>query len=83
MNDIFNYFFGPVDKIYCNLYLIFTITSLLVLIWVFSMEIYLIIKNRKALKFSMVRNGVLLLVNMFVVYILNRIMYNMCMKTML
>jgi hypothetical protein len=45
-------------------------------------EIFFLFKHYKTLDFKMIMNGVLLLVNAFLAYMVNRLLYTMCVKSL-
>jgi hypothetical protein len=83
MSDFMNKFFGPLSKEYCNYFLFLSMFFFFVLIVVFFMDLFWIYKNFKSFDIRMFTGGVLLLVNIFIVYFVNRLLYTMCSKALM
>jgi hypothetical protein len=75
-------YFGPLDKSSCVYFLIFSVLFFIMLVFAFIAEIYYTIKNFRQLNFRIVYNGLLLLLNFWLVYFVNRLMYTMCTKSL-
>ena len=75
-------FFGPLDKAACNYFLVISAFFLFLLIMGFLSEVVYLVKNYRDLRFRTVLAGVVLLFNSFLAYFVNRILYNMCNKTL-
>ena len=52
------------------------------LVFAFIAEMYYTITNFRQLNFRIVYNGLLLLLNFWLVYFVNRLMYTMCSKSL-
>jgi hypothetical protein len=75
-------YFGPLDKSSCVYFLILSVLFFIMLVFAFIAEIYYTIKNFRQLNFRIVYNGLLLLLNFWLVYFVNRLMYTMCAKSL-
>ena len=82
MAELFENFFGPLDKSACGYFLIISIIFFIGLIILLSSELFYIIKNFRTINFRMITNGVLILFNIFLAYFVNRLLYNMCTKSL-
>ena len=82
MSDFMSSYFGPLDKSSCVYFLIFSVLFFIMLVFAFIAEIYYTIKNFRQLNFRIVYNGLLLLLNFWLVYFVNRLMYTMCTKSL-
>ena len=82
MANLMNFFFGPLNKEYCLYFyvlsIIFGITFLLLAIGV----LIAIIKDYKKIDLKIGFNLILLLINAFLVYFVNRLLYSMCSKSL-
>jgi hypothetical protein len=83
MSDFMNKFFGPLSKEYCAYFLVLSMFFFIVLIVVFFMDLFWIYKNFKSFDIRMFTGGVLLLINIFIVYFVNRLLYTMCSKALM
>jgi hypothetical protein len=82
MSDFMSAYFGPLDKSSCVYFLILSVLFFIMLVFAFIAEIYYTIKNFRQLNFRIVYNGLLLLLNFWLVYFVNRLMYTMCAKSL-
>ena len=82
MANLMNFFFGPLNKEYCLYFyvlsIIFGITFLLLVIGV----LIVIIKDYKKIDLKIGFNLILLLINAFLVYFVNRLLYSMCSRSL-
>lgn len=82
MAELFANFFGPLDKNACVYFLIISVIFFITLILVLGSEALFIVNNFSKLNFRMISNGVLILFNIFLAYFVNRLLYNMCAKSL-
>lgn len=82
MNSLANTFFGPLDKNACVYFLIIAVVFFISLILILIHEIFYIIQNYNKLNFKMLIKSFFALFNTFVGYFINRLLYNMCMKSL-
>jgi hypothetical protein len=75
-------YFGPLDKSSCVYFLIVSVLFFIMLVFAFIAEMYYTITNFRQLNFRIVYNGLLLLLNFWLVYFVNRLMYTMCSKSL-
>jgi hypothetical protein len=83
--NIKNMFFGPLGKESCNFFLFISVIAFFTMIvFAISLLFYIIymMKKRESITSLHVTNGCLVLFNLFMSYFINRIFYNMCIKTM-
>ena len=82
MSDFMSTYFGPLDKSSCIYFLVLSMLFFGMLVFVLIAEIYYTITNFRQLNFRIVYNGLLLLLNFWLVYFVNRLMYTMCSKSL-
>ena len=82
MSDFMSAYFGPLDKSSCSYFLFLSVIFFGILVFALIAEIYYTITNFKQLNFRIVYNGLLLLLNLWLVYFVNRLMYTMCTKSL-
>jgi hypothetical protein len=82
MSDFMSTYFGPLDKSSCVYFLIVSVLFFIMLVFAFIAEMYYTITNFRQLNFRIVYNGLLLLLNFWLVYFVNRLMYTMCSKSL-
>jgi len=82
MSNSLSFIYGPLDKGSCVYFLALTIMFFITLVITFFIEIFLLIKNRKNISFSVVTRGILILFNIFIAYFVNRLFYSMCNKSL-
>ena len=75
-------YFGPLSKDACNLYLIFGMFGLIMMILTVITGFFFLVKNFKKLNFMMVANFLVLFFSYFLIYFSNRLLYTICMKTL-
>ena len=83
MSNFMNKFFGPLSKEYCTYFLILSMFFFFVLIAAFCMDLFWIYKNFKSFDSKIFTGGVLMLINIFIVYFVNRLLYTMCSKSLM
>lgn len=74
--------YGPLDKEACIYFSILTIFFFIVLVFALFAELFYLIKNYKNVTGRHVVSGILILFNMFVAYFVNRLLYNMCSRSL-
>ncbi len=74
MQDLMDFFFGPLGTEYCGIFFVYTIFSLITLIISIVMTVISVFKRR----FNWTSIG-LIVVN-FILYIQLRLLYNMCLS---
>ena len=82
MSDL-NSLFGPLDKNACLYFFIITCFFFIVLVLTLIGELLYIVKHYKTLNMKMFTSGILIWVNIFLAYFVNRLMYTMCMKSLM
>ena len=81
MANIMNMFFGPLNKDACLYFYFLSILFGISFIFI-ALSIFLyIIKNYSKMDLKVGFNLVLLLINAFLVYFVNRLLYTMCSKS--
>ena len=74
--------FGPLNKEWCNYFLFLSMIMYAIFIVAIFSEAYFIFKHYKTLNFRNMMNGFLLLINAFLAYMVNRLLYSMCVKSL-
>ncbi len=82
MSDFMTTLFGPLNKEWCNYFLFLSMLMYVLFVIAILTEIFFLFKHYKTLDFKMILNGVLLLVNAFLAYMVNRLLYTMCVKSL-
>ena len=75
-------YFGPLNKNACVYFLIISVIFFVALILVLFSELLYIVQHFRTLNLRMITNGVLILFNIFIAYFVNRLLYNMCTKSL-
>jgi len=79
-NSFMNKYFGPLPRDYCIYFYIMSIMfGILLALSAVSMAIYIVTHLNK-LRMPFVINGMLVLFNLFLGYIANRLLHTMCVK---
>lgn len=79
-NSFMNKYFGPLPRDYCIYFYIMSIMfGILLALSAVSMTIYIVTHLNK-LRMPFVINGMLVLFNLFLGYIANRLLHTMCVK---
>lgn len=82
MSNLLSTFFGPLDKSACLYFLLLSILAFITLIIIIIFATVTLIKNPNKFDYKMIINGVLAFINIFLVYFVNRLMYTMCIKSL-
>lgn len=82
MSDFMTMLFGPLSKEWCNYFLFLSMIMYFVFIVAIISEVYFIFKNYKTLTGRNILNGVFMLINAFLAYMVNRLLYTMCIKSL-
>ncbi len=72
-----NYIFGPLSEKYCVYFLIMSILAFVVLVLVGIVEVHWLLTHPKW-NFRVVFSGLVILLNLFLVYFVNRLFYSKC-----
>lgn len=82
MSNFVSNFFGPLDKKSCSYFLFLTIFFFIALTFALFAEFVFLIKNFRQLDLRIFTNEILLLLNFFIMYFVNRLLYTMCSKSL-
>jgi hypothetical protein len=82
MSGLMNTFFGPLSKDSCVYFLILSMIFFFFLIALLFSGIVFLMKKGKNLDSKMVFHGVLIFLNLFLAYFVNRLFYTMCSKSL-
>jgi hypothetical protein len=78
----FSSIYGPLDKQSCMYFLFLTIVFFIVLVLTLLSEIFFLIKNYKNITRGNIVTGLLMIINIFILYFVNRLFYNMCVRSL-
>ena len=82
MSDFMTTYFGPLNKVWCDYFLFLSMIMFALLVIAIFVEIVFLFKHYKTLDGRIIMNGVFMLVNAFLAYIVNRLLYTMCVKSL-
>jgi hypothetical protein len=74
--------YGPLDKQSCVYFSALTIFFFMILIATLFAELFFLMKNYKSVTRMNFVNGILVLFNIFIAYFVNRLLYNMCSRSL-
>ena len=78
----FSSIYGPLDKQACVYFMFLTVVFFIILVLTLLSEVFFLIKNYKNITRGNIVTGILMLINIFIVYFVNRLLYNMCVKSL-
>lgn len=81
MSDFMTKLFGPLSENYCTYFLIVSAVFLVVFTIMFLAEVKYIMLNYNKLNYRVLFSGILILFNVFLAYLMNRLFYTMCVRT--
>jgi hypothetical protein len=82
MSNLMNNIFGPLDKKACVYFLILSGVFFVFLVFAIFGNAYVILKDMKNLTLGNIMGGMLMIFNIFVIYFVNRLLYTMCVKSL-
>jgi hypothetical protein len=82
MSKFIDMYFGPLNKDACAYFFILSFIFFVFLIVALFMQIIFVVKNYKIVNFKLIVNAGLLLINLFLIYFVNRLFYTMCNKSL-
>ena len=82
MAGLMNYFFGPLSSEACLYFYFLSVIFGLSFIFVAISSLIFIVKKYDKVDMKMGFNIALLLINVFLVYFVNRLLYSMCSKSL-
>ena len=82
MADFMNMFFGPLSKEACLYFYFFSVLFGISFVFVSITVFIFILQNHKKMDMRLCFNLVLLLINVFLVYFVNRLLYSMCSRSL-
>jgi hypothetical protein len=74
--------FSPLNKEWCNYFLFISMIMYIIFILAIFTEVVFIFNHFKTLNFRTIMNGFLMLINAFLAYMVNRLLYSMCVKSL-
>jgi hypothetical protein len=81
MNELMNYFFGPLPKEYCLYYYFLAVISAVIFVLTSLSFVILIVKSKK-IKMHMWLGMFNTLLSIFIGYFVSRLLYTMCVKSL-
>lgn len=81
MTDFMDYYFGPLSREYCIYFYYMSIGFGIVFVLTLFSILSFVIMSKNKIKFGFISNSVLVLVNIFLAYFVNRLLHTMCVKT--
>lgn len=81
MNDLMNYFFGPLPKEYCLYYYFLSVISAIIFVITLLSFIVAIAKSKKV-KFGTMIAMFNTLLSLFIGYFVSRLLYTMCTRSL-
>jgi ABC-type Fe3+ transport system permease subunit len=78
----FSSIYGPLDKQACIYFSFMTVLFFVILVLTLITEIFFLIKNYKSFTRANIVSAILMIFNIFLAYFVNRLMYNMCNKSL-
>lgn len=82
MSNMLSGYFDPLDKSSCIYFLIISILFFVGLIIVILNELYYVAMNLNKLNFRLISAGFIIIFNIFIAYFVNRLLYTMCVKSL-
>jgi hypothetical protein len=82
MTDFYQTFFSPLDKSACDYFYFLTFFSFGILFVILVIEIVYIYKNYKNINFRILSHSLFLFLNVFISYFVNRLMYSICINSL-
>ncbi len=80
MASLMNFFFGPLSKQYCLYFYFLSVIFGVLFVFLSFGLLASVIKNYKKMDFIMGFHFILALINAFLVYFVNRLLYSMCVR---
>ena len=74
--------YGPLDKQACIYFSALTIFFFIILVLALVFELFYLVKNYNKITGRNVVSGILILFNIFIAYFVNRLLYNMCSRSL-
>ena len=74
--------YGPLDKQACVYFSAVAIFFFILLVFGLIAELFYLLKNYKKLDTRHFINGIVVLFNIFIAYFVNRLLYNMCSRSL-
>ena len=82
MSDFMTMYFGPLNKEWCNYFLFLSVLMFALLVIAIFTEAGFLFRHYNTLNSRIIMNGVFMLANAFLAYIVNRLLYTMCVKSL-
>ena len=82
MTDFMTTLFSPLNKDWCNYFLFISMIMYAIFILAIFTEVVFIFNHFKTLNFRTIMHGFLMLINAFLAYMVNRLLYSMCVKSL-
>ena len=76
-------FFSPLTSDSCLYFLILAMLFFALLVFALVADVVFIIKNHKKINLKLIQGGILIAFNLFIAYFVNRLLYTMCVKSII
>ena len=83
MLEFLSVFFSPLTSESCIYFLILAIFFFVMIAFALTADVIFIIKNHKILNYRHIQGAILILFNLFIAYFVNRLLYTMCVKSLI
>ena len=74
--------FTPLDKKYCDYFYYVSVISYFMFIFILLTFMYSLVFNSKKLNLNICMNSVSIVISFFLTYLVNRLFYSMCVKSL-
>ena len=78
----FNKYFGPLSKKWCNYFYFFSVFFFVLFFVSLVGILFTIIMQYKKINFMIITNFIIILVNTFIGYFVNRLLYSVCVSSL-
>ena len=75
-------FFGPLSKENCVYFYFFSVSGFIVMIMFILFTLMILVRFYKKINTSLLVNLVMMIINSFLLYFSNRLLYTMCLKSL-
>lgn len=75
-------FFGPLTKEYCTYFYYFSVAGFIVMIMFIIFTLMVLVRFYKKFNTPLMMNLLSMIINSFLLYFSNRLLYTMCMKSL-
>ena len=80
--DLSDSLFGPLSKDYCFYFYYFAVAGFIIMIMFIILSLVFIVRFYKKLNANIIMNLVAMIINSFLLYFSNRLLFTICMKSL-